>query len=285
MPTAPIVTDEDGVTWYVWDFRAKFAYPFDPDAPVFLLAAPPGGVGIANAPFLVKGDAGQPAVIDPTVDYTVLTYDDPTPDSAQFVELSPATETTPQISQLQIVIHSGAPGEDGTMVLDASDYGTPISKYLLALNATADGFEYTPQRVGGRYWPTAVSEAGAGTTAGQTLATIAIPSNTYPFPIQIQVSGTTVITGSGADVKVDLVARLNSTTGTVLGRCSGVGGTTDRLVLADGPDTNASSASVTVAANTAATIYLRTEKQAGADTYQTGAAPSRFCVTVLPVAP
>ena len=60
--TAPIVTDEAGKQWYVWDFKAKWAYPYDEDSPVFLLAAPPGGVGAANAPFLVKGDPGTNAL-------------------------------------------------------------------------------------------------------------------------------------------------------------------------------------------------------------------------------
>lgn len=285
MPTAPIVTDDDGKTWYVWDFRAKFAYPFDPDAPVFLLAAPPGGTGMANAPFLVKGDSGQPALISSVVDFTALAYDDATPDSAQFVEITPGTESTPQVSQLRLVLHKGSPGEDGSNTLVPADYGTPIPKQFLALDAGGTQFVYAPQRVGNRYWASSISEAGAGTSAAQTLATVGIPANTFPFPYQLAVSGTTIVTGSGTDVKVDLIARLNSTTGTVLGRGYGVGGTTDRITLCDGPDYNASALSVTIASNSAATVYFRAEKQSGLDTYQTGASPSRFCVTVIPMAP
>lgn len=283
MPSAPIVTDEAGRQWYVWDFRAKWAYPFDEDAPVFLLAAPPGGVGVANAPFLVKGDPGSNALIDTEIDFVALEHDDPTPDSAEFVELVPGTDTVSQLSKLVLKLHKGEPGADGGTTLDVDDYGTPVAKRILQVNATANGFEYAPQKVGARYWPTAVTEAGAGTTAGQTIATIAVPSNTIPFDWQPRVFGTAIVTGSGADVKVDLIARLNSTTGNVVGRGYGIGGTTDRLALVSGPDTNASAGSVTVSANAAATIYFRTEKIAGADTYSTGASASRFCVEVIPV--
>ena len=285
MPTAPIYTDDAGKTWYVWDFRAKFQYPFDPDAPVFLLAAPPGGTGVANAPFLVKGDPGLAALIDSEIDFTPLEYDDPTPDSAEFVELVPGTEDTAQLSRLVLALHKGEPGADGGTTLDVDDYGTPVAKRILVVNATADDFEYAPQRVGGRHWPASVTEAGSGTTAGHTLATVAINANTYPFDWTPRVFGTSIITGSGADVRVDLIARLNSTTGNIVGRGYGIAGATDRLALVSGPDSGASEASITVAANAAATIYLRTEKQAGTDTYATGASPSRFCMEVVPVLP
>lgn len=281
--SAPIVTDEAGKQWYVWDFKAKWSYPFDEDSPVFLLAAPPGGIGVANAPFLVKGDPGTNALISEAIDFTALAHDDPTPDSAEFVELVPGSSTTSQVSQLVLKLHKGAPGDDGGTTLDVADYGTPVAGRILVVNSAADDFEYAPQKVGGRYWPTSVSEAGSGTTAGHTIATIAVPSNTIPFAWQPRVSGTAVITGSGADVKVDLIARLNATDGAVVGRGYGIGGTTDRLTLVSGPDTNASAASITVAANAAATIYLRTEKQSGSETYSTGASASRFCVEVVPV--
>ena len=282
MPTAPIVTDTDGTQWYVWDLRAKFAYPFDPDAPVFLLAAPPGGVGVVNAPFLVKGDPGVGALIDTTVDLTVLEHDDATPDSAEMVELQPASETTAQLSQLKLTIHKGAPGNDGGTTLDPTDYGTPVAGRILVVNSALDGFEFSSQKLGGQLWPASVTEAGSGTTAGQTLATISVAANTIPYDWQPRVSGVTVVTGSGADVRVDLIARLNSTTGTVVGRCPGIGGITDRLILPTGPDSGTSAAAITVAANAAATIYFRTEKQAGADTYATGASPSRFCLEFRP---
>lgn len=279
--TAPIVTDTDGKTWYIWDFRAKFAYPFDPDAPVFLLAAPPGGAGIANAPFLIKGDNGLPALIDPEIDFVALEYGDSTPDSAELIELTPATETTSQVSQLKLRIHKGAPGSDGTSVLDPDAYGTPIPGRLLQVNATSDGFEYTAQKVGKRYWPASVTEAGAGTTSNANITVISILANTVPFDYQIECAGEAIVTAAGSDCRVDLVARLNSITGPVLARGYGMAGTSARITLTDGPDTGTATNTVTVAANAAATIYLRTEKQSGTDTYSTGASPTRFLVKVV----
>ncbi len=279
--TAPIVTDPDGTTWFVWDFRAKFAYPFDPDAPVFLLAAPPGGAGVANAPFLIKGDPGNPATLSPTIDFVALEYGDTTPDSAELVELVPATETTSQVSQLKLRLHKGTPGANGTSVLDATAYGTPVPGRILQVNSTSNGFEYTPQKQGKRYWPASVSEAGAGTTAGANLATVSILANTIPYDYQIECAGEAIVTGSGPDVRVDLVARLNSTTGTVLARGYGLAGAAARLTLTDAPDTGTTASTITVAANAAATVYLRTEKQSGTDTYSTGASPTRFRVKVV----
>lgn len=283
MPTAPIVTDASGKQKYVWDVQLQFDYPFDPESPVFILAAPPGGIGVGNVPFLVKGDPGMPSLMSSKIDYRFLQPDDPTPDSAELVELTPGSTTQSQVSQLRLTMHLPRQGKDGAAVLNPSDYGTPLPKRMLVVNSTANGFVYQQQLAGARQWPTAITEAGSGTTAGFTLTTISIPANTYSFPYQVEVDGSTMVTGSGPDVRVDLVARLGSETGPVLGRCYGVGGVKDRLQLVDGPDTNASAASVTVAANAGVVVYLRTEKQAGADTYSTGAVPTRFCVKVRAV--
>ena len=283
MTSAPVVVDENGKQWYTWDFRAKWAYPFDPESPMFLFAAPPGGVGLASYPFLAQGEPGKPALLSTTVDFTALEPGDATPDSAQLVELTPGTETTSQVSKLVIKLHKGAAGTNGTSVLNPASFGTPVAGRMLVVNSTANGFTYAPQKAGGAYWPASVTEAGSGTTGAATLAVVSVGANVVPFAWRPRVFGSTLVTGSGPDVKVNLVARLNSATGPVVGFDAGVGGVSEKLQLVSGPDTNASLSSVTVAANAAATIYLRAEKVSGLATYSTGAVASRFCVEVDPL--
>lgn len=280
----PDIVTFDGRQMYRLHADLLWAYPFDPNSPLMMLWAPPGGIGQANLPFMLKGDNGfSPTIV--SAERTLLEYADSTPDSYTLVELSPATSEHGQILKLVTVEHKGAPGVDGTMVLDPDDYGSKVAGRLLRLKSDLSGFEYTPPTIVGTHWPaTTPTAAPAGTTAGYDLTSIAIPGSTYPFPTRVEVSACTAVTASGTgDVKVDLVARLNSTSGEVVGRCVGIGGVTDRLILVDGPDPGADPADVTIAANTAATIYIRTEKQSGTENYQTSAASTRACAKVFRV--
>lgn len=287
-PGPDIVTGSDGRQKYRLHCELEWAYPFDPNSPLTLLWSPPGGIGEANLPFMLKGDNGKSTVIQ-SAQRTLLEYGDPTPDSFEFVELSPATDTTPQIGKFVIVDHKGAPGADGTSTLDPDAYGTKVAGRLLRLKSDLSGFEYTPPSIVGTHWPaTAPTAAPSGTTGAFDTTSIVIPPNTYPFPTRVEVSAGTTVTATGSpatgDVKVDLVARLNSTSGVVLGRCNGIGGLTDRLALIDGPDPGTDPADVTIAANAAATIYIRTERQAGGvDNYQTSVASTRACAKVFRV--
>jgi hypothetical protein len=276
--------DETGQEWFTWDFKAKFKVPWDPNNPVMILCAPPGGVGHANFPAMVKGDNGLTPLLQEDAEVTELEWNDATSVSSQWVMVSPGSLLVPPLYKEVKTIRKGKPGIDGTSVLNPASFGTPLYKWMLQVNAATDEFEYVPQKVGGMHWPiTAATAAPPGQTAGFTLHTISIPANTYPFDWRPEVSGSTIVTGSSADVVVDLVARLNGTSGPVVGRCPGVGGITDRLILASGPDGGALSADVTVAANAAAVLYLRSEKQGGAATYGTSAAATRFSFVAVPV--
>ena len=288
MPTFGMTTfDETGQEWFTWDFKVKFKIPWDPNNPVMVLCAPPGGVGHANFPAMVKGDNGLTPLLQEDAEVTEREWDDATQVSSQWVMVSPGS-TTPPIPPLYKevkTVRKGKDGEDGASVLNPASFGTPLYKRILQVNALTTGFEYTPQKVGGMHWPvTAAVAAPPGQTAGYTLHAITVAANTYPFDWRPgAVQGSTIVTGSSADVVVDLVACLNATNGPVVARCPGIGGITDRLVLASGPDGGALSADVTVAANAAAVLYLRSEKQGGAATYGTSAAATRFSFIAVPV--
>lgn len=279
----PIVT-EGGRQWIVWEGRFKFPFPFNPEDGVFLLAAPPGGIGQANFPFMVQGDPGMPALIDLTPEVSWIEYSDPTPESLQWVEIQPATTTQSQKVRLRAVLRRGKPGADGSTIIKPGDYGTPVVGRVLAVNSAATGFELVPPRVSNRHWPTVsgVSEAGAGTTGSRTVAVVSIPVGQYPTAYQLSVSGTTVVTVAGSgDCRVDLVARLNSESGPVLGRGYGLGGASYALTLVDGPNPGALAGDITVAAGAASTVYLRAEKIAGADSFST--AGTRLLVKGCPL--
>jgi hypothetical protein len=284
-PGPDIVTDSNGQQKYRLHVELEWAYPFDPNSPLSILWAPPGGIAQANLPFMLRGANGFSPTIA-SAERTLLEYGDPTPDSYELVELSPATDDHGQILKLVTVEHKGADGNDGTSTLDPDAYGTKVAGRLIRLKSDLSGFEYTPPSIVGTHWPATAPLAAPALSAGAyDLTSISIPANTYPFPTRVEISAGTTVTASGTgDVKVDLLARLNSTSGQVLGRCSGVGGITDRLILIDGPDPGTDPADVTIAANAAATIYIRTERQAGGvDTYQTSVASTRACAKVFRV--
>ena len=282
-PGPDIVTGSDGRQKYRLHCELEWAYPFDPNSPLTLLWAPPGGIGEANLPFMLKGNNGFSATIQ-SAERTLLEYDDPTPDSYELVELSPATDEHGQILKLVTVEHKGAPGTNGTSTLDPNAYGSKVAGRILELYLDGSDwkFRYTAPKVCGLHWATSVNAAPDGTTAGFTVGQVDIAANTYPYAVRVIPIGGTVTTGSSADVVVDLIARLNGTSGVVVGRCPGIGGATDRLTLAGVPDPGALSADVTIAANAAASVYFRTEKQSGTATYLSSAAATRCGLLVVP---
>lgn len=251
-----------------WQIPTLTLVDIDPEGgSLFFVGVPEGGVG-AFGP-LVKGDPGFTPLLQEEADVEELEHDDPTPVSSQWVMVSPGNSVTPPTYKEVKTVRKPAPGQDGNTVLEPADFTGVVAGRVIAVNAAADGFELAPQRVAGLRWPANVTEAPAGTTTSATIATISVLANAIPFAWQPQVSGLTVITGSSADLRCDLIARLNGIGGTVVGRCPGVSGASDRPILQAGPDAGTASNDVTIAANAAATLYLRVEKQTGFATFQT----------------
>ena len=196
-------TTIDGQDYLVVD-TALFRIPldWDPSSNMFIaVAAPTGGLG--NFPALVQGDAGPPPAIDTTINLTALEYGDPTADSASWTEVSPDTY------QLSLALHKGQSGDSGSVsIINASDLsGTPTVGKILVVNTGGDGFEYAAQKCGDRFVPAIINSTPAG-NATYTLATIVVSGQ--PFDWRPEVSGQTVVTGTGSDVAVDLLARLDN---------------------------------------------------------------------------
>jgi hypothetical protein len=270
------VTTIDGQQFLVIDV-AKIRVPldWDPSSNVFIAVAAPTG-GVLNYPVLAKGDDGTTPDIDTVINYTALSWDDPTPSTASF------TETAPNVYKLNWSAHEGMPGVDGNTVLDPGDFTGVAPGKVIALNSDATAFELQAQRVGDRYYPAAYNSTPSG-NPGYTLATIGI--GPQPRAWRPECHGAAIVVGTSADVRVDLYARLNGETGgNIVGRAMGGTGTNPathslipRLPAGSSDDYDL------VPANTSATIHFRAERVAGTGTFTTTSTDTDFWVKVCPI--
>lgn len=265
----------DGVDY--WEIEtARFRVPVDwvPGSNMFIAVASGGGQG--NFPAAIQGDPGEPPDLTSAVVLTVLEPDDSTPDSSSWVE------TSPGVYQEHRTIHKGAKGDDGDTVIDVNDFGTPVAKKALVVNTAGTALEYQTQKVGDKYWPASISNTPSGNTA-YTLCSVSVPAQDFDWhPV---VSGQTVVTGTGSNVRVDLVARLNTeASGNIVGRGFGNAGVGPATVnLSDGPPAGSATTYDKVSAGNAAVIYLRVERQSGTDTFTTSGSTTTFSVRVNPI--
>lgn len=267
-----------------YQFDGEILIPVDPaSGAAVIYLRPAGGMGQA-IPAIEKGDPGLPPSIDTAVSYTVLAYDDPTTASASWTVITPPTETTAGTYRLNMAVHEGPPGADGSTTLTtAAVGGTAAYKKVVQVNSAGTGFEFTSQKVGGRHYPASIANTPAG-SANSTLAVVAIAAGTYDFDYRVEVEAQTIVTATGPNCSVDLVARLNGETGgNDIGRCFGTGDLKDRLIIAGGYQAGNTDNWDRIAAGAGATVHLRTEQQSGSDTYSTSATTTRFRVTVRPV--
>ena len=252
------ITTIDGKQYLVVDV-AKFRIPldWDPSSNMFFAVSYPDG-GVGNFTALAKGDPGEVPTLNLPINLTELAPTDTTPASASFTETSPDTYT------LNLSLHRGAKGDPGDTILQPSDYGNGLAGDYLVVNPAANAFTLTPQRVGDRYIPATILAAPSG-NAAYTLCTVAIPAQAFSW--RPHVEGFCEITGTSPDVKVDLLARLDSATaGNIVGRGtqpagSGTTGTTGSTVTTGTTGASgASGATTTTTTSTTATTTTYSNK-------------------------
>jgi hypothetical protein len=278
-------TSADGL-WYVFDGQVQI--PVDPStgAPILLLR-PQGGMGI-GIPAIADGPPGKHAEIQEAINFTALHYDDPTADSASWTTVTPPTDTTPGVYKLNLALHQGSPGASGTTAIDLTTIsGTKAIGSLIKVNSAQNGFNFDYERVGECYNPATVNNTTAG-NANSTLAIVNIPLRN--FDRRIRVHGYTIVTqNGGSNVVVDFLARLGTTgitnpetSGNIIGRCAGVGGT-ERLTIVPAPPAGSADTFDKVLAGNTGTVYFRTEQQGGSNTYTTSNSTTLVSVEVFPV--
>lgn len=262
--------------------EGKFLIPVDPSSgAAIIMLRPEGGIGVGFTA-VEKGDPGKHAEIDETTVFTPLAWDDPTPASFSWTPITPPTDTTPGVWRAVVALHEGKPGENGDTVLDPSDFEGAAAGKFPVVNAGLDGFELQSQKVGSLWIPATINSTAAG-NPNFTLAVVSIPA--HDFDWRPRVLGSCDVVGTGADVRVDLIARLNGeSTGSEVARASGrAGQTPPRHVFDPLPPAGAVLDSYKVAKGSPAVIYIRAERQTGSDTFTTSAATTRLGVEVAPL--
>ena len=270
----------DGKEYLVIE-AAQFRVPmeWDPSSNMFIAVAAPDG-GLGNFPALVRGDDGLTPDLDTTISFTALAHDDATPDSASWTELSA------NLYRLNLALHNGAPGDPAAFDLaDADDLtGTITAGNVIVANSGATGFEYAAEKVGDEFWPASINNTPSGNPA-YTLCVVNVPAQGFDW--RPEVSGWCVITGTGSDVRVDLVARLaDAASGNIMGRGRAQSGENTEgfaTVLTSGPPAGSVDAYNVVSQGSAAVIYLRAERTSGSNSFTTTGTDTHFNVKVRPV--
>lgn len=293
--TEPEVVTVDGEEFYQWKTVLRVPKNWTPESGVFIAVAPPGG--IANFPAAIQGAAG----FTPTFrnkDIVELAYDDPTDAYFTWTLITPGTTSAGPIYDIEIGIHSGQPGDDGTLtILTATDWDDTdaAAGYVLALKSDGaggyDGVESIAQKVGNTYWPTTVTVL-SNATGANAVAQVVIPAQNSNG--RLHVNGQQIVSYDGTDVQVDLVARLGGTgTGTgatdglVIARGLGMPGTAATyqvLAFAAAPPVASSAGFGEIAAGgSGTTIYIRCEQVgSGTDTFDTISGRALFSVDFVP---
>ncbi|MDV7194601.1 hypothetical protein [Mycolicibacterium fortuitum] len=253
--------------------------PVDGTGTAIVMLKEDGGI-TSGVTAVAQGDPGVHAEIDTTINFVALEPGDATPDSASFTTLVPPTTDTPGVWRLNLALHKGAPGDPGDTVLDPGDFGTAVAGQILQVKSDLSAFELVAQRIPEVFYPGVVNNVASG-NANFTMAQINIPAR--PYARRVQGVGHAVVTGEAADVRVDLIARLNGETGgNIVGRCPGIA-QTERLQLSPGRGAGLADAYDQIAPGAAAVLYIRTERQAGTSTYTASASVAQFEALVLPL--
>lgn len=254
---------------------------WDPSSSVFIAVAAGAG-GLFNYPALAQGDDGATPDIDSNINFTPLAPDDATPDFASWTEISP------NVYRLNLGLHTGQDGADGGNIIIPSDYGTPAAGRILRIKSDLTGFELIAPKVGDRFYPATFANVPTG-NAAYTVVPIAVPAQ--PFDWRPTVEGFHLITGTGADVKVDLLARLSTagisngeTTGPIVARATQRAGQypPTHVLSSAIPAGSAATYDKVLEGNTAV-IYIRMERVTGAETFSALAVDGAYSVRVNPI--
>jgi hypothetical protein len=283
------------MSWPTTTFQGEQYYLFDG---VFLLPVNPvSGAGVilckangfavgAGIPAVETGPPGKHIELQMGT-FIALDPGDATPDSASLTTVTPPDDDTVGVYALNLSLHKGQKGDDGDSNLEMDSIsGTPVAKYIAVVNGAANGFEYKPQLVGDRVPPAALYNTGSGNVKN-TVAVFQVLANTVPYAWRPEVEAGCVITGEGADVRYDVIARLNGETGgNIVGRGFGPIGTNSagiQTTIIPGPPAGSSDTFDKVAANAAATVHVRVERQAGSLTCTTSTDTTWARMRICPV--
>lgn len=244
-------------------------------------ASPQGGLprGVTNLPALLKGDPGPSSELVKG-SFIELAHDDPTPGGFDLTRIVDATAVSGPVYSIDVALHGGIPGEDGAAIITPTDYADePAYGQQLTVAPGETEFELTYPRVLG-FHPATIQTA-AGTTAEAAHAVIDIAAGTYHQDWYPVVTGHSIIIGTG-DIQCDLIARLdNATSGDIIAR--GFGRMSDTPTQQPNLSFGVESGTGIVAADAAATIFIRGKRISGAVGYAAAESTARFSMMAVAV--
>jgi hypothetical protein len=253
-----------------------------------LTLTPNGGVG--NIPALIQGQPGAPALINATTVSTLAAGSSATFSLTQTNAGGPGQSST---YTANLGIPQGAQGTAGSSgtIHGASDLsGTAAVGNILTVSqiSPSTAFVYSAMPFGNMFNTPSSSISSVSLTgqASQTMATLAVPAQSYAWYPAVSAQGTVVGT---TNTVVNLTAWLNTvSTGNVLGKVSGYAGqATQLLTMIPSLGALAGSGSPAygqVAAGASANIILVAQQTASTgDSCTIGNSTAAFTVQMVPV--
>lgn len=235
--------------------------------------------GFANFGAIAKGDPGvSPTLTFQTVQVAAGTAL-PSPNPA--VVFTPGSGDTPPNYAVTTYVNAGATGEPGgTEILTATDLeGTAAAGYMIGYSAADSKAKWQAIPLGGWYYGGTIAATASNTNSVKPLDSIAISARPYDWWPEVFASAQVI---GAVDTRVDLVARVNSTTGPICGYGKGATGATPPPVQAI-PNGLAAGSDNIIPAGQAATIFLNAENQTdSANSWNTDASTT-FQVRPSPV--
>lgn len=279
-----------GGTWRVLGM-SELAFRVEDDGTIsslFLAAAvPQGGLarGVSNYPAFQKGPPGfSPTLVKGA--FTPLAYNDDTEPFFEINQIAEATEISGPVYEVNAALKQGIPGEDGTAILNPTDYGTPEFGQVLSVAPGATDLELTFPKHAVQYLSTDMSSAPNGTTGEYTMQVFDVGAGVINYDWRPSFSGTAVTIGAGGtggtgtDIRVDLiVARDTESGGNIVARGRGLLG---QKTYQPSLVSKVESGSSLVTAGSAVTFYVRTKKISGTATYGAAASDAAFEMLVIP---
>lgn len=281
------------MAWPIVEFNGADHYkaegtmlvPVDPSTGAAVVLMKENGGVTDGFSAIEQGEPGVHTEIDEQINATVLEYDDPTPDDFSFSVLQPGGNGQPQVVRLNATFRKGEKGDPGDTIItpsDYSDYDAIPPGSVMAVNDAGDEFELVSQKRGDLYIPASVTSV-SNSTGNATLCTIVVPAQDFDWrPI---VHGQCIVTASGANCLVNLYARLNGeTAGNIIARAVSIAGAAPPpLVFSGVPAPGSSDTFNKVSAGVAATIYIRSSRVSGDQSYNISNSDAFFGVQVVQI--
>lgn len=234
--------------------------------------------GTTNFPAIEAGPPGD----TPTLSFSMVqvAYGTalPTPNPA-VVE----TPGTPPNYALTFYVNAGEPGTSAANTLISPQptdlEGTPAAGYLIGYDATNSKAQWQPSPAANWYFSNSFAATASNTSALKGITSVTIPA--LPYAWWPEVFGCANVIGA-VDTRVDLVARLNSTTGTICGYGAGSTGFSGAQFVIPN-NLYVGSASIIAANAGPTTVYFNAENQtSSSNPWNTGAGGQGYFFQVRP---